>query len=283
MRFFGVLSLLAVLCINVAVASSMASLETLPAKRIVALSPHAVEMLFAIGAGNAIVATSDSSDFPKAAKAIPRVGGYYGIQIEKIIELNPDLIVTWKGGDNAAALDRLAALGFRLVNSDPKTLMGVADDLQRLGVLTGHEAQANTLAADYRQELRQIKQTNAAKKDIKVFYQLWSTPLMTVAKNSWIQQIIEVCHGKNVFFDAKNEYPQVSVESVLLNAPEVILQSQDEGNILGVDWSKWPEIPAVRQQHIYQLNADLLHRPSPRTLLGIKAVCSALDDARMSG
>ncbi|WP_299491296.1 cobalamin-binding protein [uncultured Shewanella sp.] len=281
MYFFGLLSMLAVLSINLAVASLITPLEKLPAKRIVALSPHAVEMLFAIGAGKLIVGTSDSSDYPEAAKAIPRVGGYYGFQIEKIIELNPDLIVTWQGESNQEGLARLRELGFHLVNSDPKTLLDVADDLERLGALTGHELQANKRAADYRQALSQIKQQNSAKKDIKVFYQLWSTPLMTVAKNSWIQQIITVCHGKNIFYDAKNEYPQVSEESVLLKAPEVILQSQDEGNVLGVDWSRWPEIPAVKHHHIYQLNADLLHRPSPRTLLGIKALCDTLDDARL--
>ncbi len=103
---------------------------------------------------------------------------------------------------------------------------------------------------------------------------------MTVAKNSWIQQIIDVCHGDNVYIDAASDYPQVSLESVLLKMPEVILQSQDEGNVLGVDWNKWQEIPAVKQQHIYQLNADLLHRAAPRALLGVNALCGALDKAR---
>ncbi|MCL1126885.1 cobalamin-binding protein [Shewanella surugensis] len=237
-------------------------------------------MLFAIGAGDTIIATSDSADFPEEAKVIPRVGGFYGIQIEKIIELNPDLIVTWKGGNNVETLDRLTSLGFTLVNSDPKTLADVARDLERLGQLTGHEAQANKLAKNYRQQLSLLRQENAAKADVKVFYQLWSTPLMTVAKNSWIQQIIDVCHGQNIFYAAENEYPQVSVESVLLKAPDVILQSQDEGNIIGIDWSPWHEIPAVINKHIYQLDADLLHRPSLRTLLGIKTLCDVLDDAR---
>ncbi|MGS0681219.1 cobalamin-binding protein [Shewanella sp. 125m-7] len=251
-----------------------------PAKRIVALSPHSVEMLYAIGAGDTIVATTDHADFPEAALQIPRIGGYYGVQIERLLELEPDLVVVWGSGNKAEDITRIKELGFRVFDSNPSTLEAVADELVSLGELTGHQAKAATVANDYRQQLTQLRSNNSAKPEVKVFYQLWSTPLMTVAKNSWIQQIIGVCHGDNVFVDAANDYPQVSLETVVLKQPEVILQSQDEGNIIGVDWSQWAEIPAVKNQHIYQLNADLLHRAAPRALLGVEALCNALDKAR---
>ncbi|MGR6501177.1 cobalamin-binding protein [Shewanella sp. Koi 1] len=251
-----------------------------PAKRIIALSPHAVEMLYAIGAGESIVAATDYADYPEAAKKIPSIGGYYGIQIERVLELNPDLIVVWDTGNKAEDINQLKSLGFKLYSSSPKMLEDVAKEIEELGALTGRTEQANQVAADYRTELLQLRSENAAKSEPKVFYQLWSTPLMTVAKNSWIQQIIGVCHGKNVFYDAASDYPQVSLENVLMTLPEVILQSEEEGNVKGVDWSKWTEIPAVKNQHIYQLNADLLHRATPRALLGVKAVCDALDKAR---
>ncbi|MCS6193543.1 cobalamin-binding protein [Shewanella baltica] len=251
-----------------------------PAKRIIALSPHAVEMLYAIGAGDAIVAATDYADYPEAAKKIPRIGGYYGIQMERVMELNPDLIVVWDTGNKAEDINQLRTLGFNLYGSDPKTLEGVAKELEELGKLTGHVEEASKAATAYRAELIRLRTDNASKSEPKVFYQLWSTPLMTVSKNSWIQQIISVCHGQNVFYDAASDYPQVSLENVLLTLPEVILQSQEEGNVKGVDWSQWPEIPAVKQQHIYQLNADLLHRATPRALLGVQALCDALDKAR---
>lgn len=251
-----------------------------PASRIIALSPHGVEMLYAIGAGDNIVATTDHADFPEVAKQIPRIGGYYGIQIERVIELNPDLIVVWGSGNKAEEIERLSQLGYPIYNSDPKSLTAVAEDLLALGQLTGHEAQAQEAASQYLQQLQQLRQQNQDKPQVKVFYQLWSTPLMTVAKGSWIEQIIEVCHGENVFADAASAYPQVSLEAVLLKMPQVILQSQDKGNVNGVDWSSWQEIPAVKQQHIYQLNADLLHRAAPRAILGIQALCQALDKAR---
>ncbi|MGS0693528.1 cobalamin-binding protein [Shewanella sp. 0m-4] len=251
-----------------------------PAKRIVALSPHSVEMLYAIGAGESIVATTEHADFPNAALQIPRIGGYYGIQIERLLELEPDLVVVWGSGNKAEDITRIKELGFQVFDSNPSTLEAVADELVSLGELTGHQAKAAKVAADYRQQLSLLRSENSAKSEVSVFYQLWSTPLMTVAKNSWIQQIISVCHGKNVFVDAANDYPQVSLETVVLKQPEVILQSQDEGNIIGVDWNAWAEIPAVKNKHIYQLNADLLHRAAPRALLGVEALCVALDNAR---
>ena len=251
-----------------------------PAKRIISLSPHGVEMLFAIGAGESIVATTDYADFPEAAKDIPSIGGYYGIQIERVIELNPDLIVVWQSGNKMEDIKQLRDLGFTLFNSDPKHLADIATDLELLGQLTGHSAKAKQVADDYRQQLADITLQNQTKPAVKVFYQLWSTPLMTVAKGSWIQNLIEVCHGDNVFFDAASEYPQISIENVLLTDAEVILQSQDEGNILGINWSDWPELPAVKNHHIYQFDADLLHRATPRAILGINAVCGALDKVR---
>ncbi|MEM5506925.1 cobalamin-binding protein [Shewanella frigidimarina] len=246
----------------------------------IALSPHGVEMLFAIGAGDSIVATTDYADFPAAAKNIPSIGGYYGIQIERVIELNPDLIVVWQSGNKIEDINQLRDLGFTIVNSDPKRLADVATDIELLGKLTGHSGKAKQVADDYRQQLADITLQNQTKPAVKVFYQLWSTPLMTVSKGSWIQNLIEVCHGENVFYNAASEYPQISIENVLLTGAEVILQSQDEGNILGINWSDWPELPAVKNQHIYQFDADLLHRATPRAIQGVNAVCGALDKVR---
>jgi vitamin B12 transport system substrate-binding protein len=255
-------------------------LSAAPASRIIALSPHAVEMLYAIGAGDRIVATTDHADFPAAAKVIPRIGGYYGIQIERVIELNPDLIVVWGSGNKREDIERLTQLGYPIFNSDPKTLEAIGDDLKALGERTGHSVQSLQVAQQYLAKLEDLRNSNRDKPAVKVFYQLWSTPLMTVAKGSWIEQLIEVCHGNNVYADAENEYPQVSLEAVLLKMPQVILQSQDEGNVKGIDWTAWQEIPAVKHGHIYQLDADLLHRATPRAILGVEALCNALDEAR---
>ncbi|QLE86721.1 cobalamin-binding protein [Shewanella sp. Scap07] len=268
------------LCCAALLISSGAVQASKPAEKIIALSPHAVEMLYAIGVGDKIIATTDHADYPADANNIPRIGGYHGIQIERVLELNPDLVVVWGSGNKAEEIARIKSLGFQVFDSDPKSLEAVADELLALGELTGAQTQAKAVADDYRQNLLSLRQDNASKPAVDVFYQLWSTPLMTVAKNSWIQQIIAVCNGSNVFVDSDSDYPQISIESVLLKQPQVILQSQDEGNILGVNWQQWQDIPAVKNGHIYQLNADILHRAAPRAIQGVEVLCEALDKAR---
>ena len=255
--------------------------QAFPAKRIIALSPHSVEMLYAIGAGDKIIATTEYADFPEAAKNIPRIGGYYGIQIEKVLSLNPDLIVVWSDGNKSEDIEHLKKLGFTLFDSNPKTLESVADNLEKLGKLTGHQKQAKVEAENYRRTLQNLKQQNQHKAKISVFYQLWSQPLMTVSGNSWIQKIITVCQGDNVFANASSDYPQLSLENVLVKNPQAILESKQNSVKNPIDWNQWPEITAVKYQHIYTLDADLMHRPSPRALLGIQRLCNALDKARL--
>ena len=194
--------------------NSAAAQASKPAEKIIALSPHAVEMLYAIGVGDKIVATTDHADYPAQANNIPRIGGYHGIQIERVLELNPDLVVVWGSGNKQEEIARIKSLGFKVFDSDPKTLAAVADELVALGELTGVTKQAQREADKYLQSLAQLRAQHADKQAVDVFYQLWSTPLMTVAKNSWIQQIIAVCNGNNVFVDSDSDYPQISIESV---------------------------------------------------------------------
>lgn len=250
------------------------------AKRIIALSPHSVEMLYKIGAGKNIIATTEYADYPESAKNILRIGGYYGIQMEKVIALKPDLIVVWSGGNKKEDIEKLTKLGFHLYDSNPKTLSEVATNIEQLGKLTGKQKQSILVANQYRSELNKLTTRYKNKKKIKVFYQLWQKPLMTVSNNSWIAQIIATCNGENIFSNASSDYPQVSIENVLIKNPQVILISKQNSSPSSNNWNKWPEIDAVKNHHIYSLNADLLHRPTTRSILGIKSLCNALDNAR---
>ena len=111
-----------------------------PAKtlRIVALAPHIVENLYAIGAGDNIVGTVDYADYPAAAKGITRIGGYYGISIEKLLVLKPDIVIAWKSGNQSDDLAQIERLGIKLYLTDPTTITGIADELLMLGKLTGN-------------------------------------------------------------------------------------------------------------------------------------------------
>lgn len=251
-------------------------------KRIIALSPHAVEMLYAIGAGDNIVATISHADYPQAAKKIEIIGDYRGITLEKLITLKPDLVVSWPSGNKINQVQQIEKLGYNVVVSDPKTLMDIASDIRNLGKLTGHSKQAEQVAKTFEAELESITKKYQHRTPVKTFYQLWSKPLMTISKGSWINQFITRCGGINVFGDADNPYPKISTENVLLTGAQVILipdDNQTRSHEL-FDWKHWQVLPAVKNKQIYYPNAKILHRPTPRVLAPMKQVCEFIDKAR---
>ncbi|GAA5216800.1 cobalamin-binding protein [Corallincola platygyrae] len=251
-------------------------------ERIVALSPHAVEMLFAIGAGDKIVATTEYADYPEQALSIPRIGGYHGIQLDRVLELEPDLIVVWKGGNQPGDIEQLKKLGFTIYHSEPESLEQIADEISELGDMLGHQEQAKEAATAFLERLAGLRNAYAQQPPIKVFYQLWSNPLMSISKESWIHQMIHSCGGVNVMADASTAYPQVSLEQVLLTDAEVIVRPEDHGTskATAMIWDKWQELPAVKNKQIYSIDGDLLHRFSPRALDGMHRMCEVLMTAR---
>ena len=253
-----------------------------PAKRIIALSPHSVELLFLLGAGERIIATTSFADYPEAAKSIPVIGGYNGIQIEKVLVLKPDLIIAWEGGNKADDIAQLERLGFPIYRSQTRNLAGIADELVRLGELLGLAQRAKQEADKFTSGLAELKANNARKEKLNFFYQLWNEPLRAMAAKSWINEMLEICGGQNIFDASIGDYPQVSIETVLERQPDVIIIPSHHGHGLGEGdfWQAWPEIPAVKNKHIYYVDGDILHRFSVRTLHGIKTVCAHFDQVR---
>lgn len=251
-------------------------------QRIVALAPHIVEMLFDIGAGNNIVGTVSYADYPAAALKIPRIGGYHGIQIEKILALKPDLVIVWPLGNKVSDIEQMKKMGLKIVYSQPNQIEDVANGLRELGKLTGHEVQAEFVASRYLQKLKKLRQQYAKIKPMKVFYQLWPEPMRTINKSTLINQLIEVCQGENVFADNPTAYPQIGIENVIVAQPEVIIlpeeKSKKEQPI--INWQKWPEIPAAKHNRFVHINADLTHRFSIRMLDGIEEMCEKIDAFR---
>jgi vitamin B12 transport system substrate-binding protein len=253
-----------------------------PKTRIVALAPHIVEMLFDIGAGDKIIGTVTYADYPKAALDIPRVGSYHGMQIEKILALNPDLVIVWKSGNSQSDIDKMKRLGLKVVMSNPENIADVATELRYYGELTGNQKQAETVALAYEKRLKKLRDANADNKPIPVFYQLWSEPMMTVNGTTWINQLIEVCQGVNVFADNATPYPKLSIENVIVAQPHLMIlpdENADKPQPI-IDWHKWPEIPAVKNNKFIHVDADLLHRFSTRMLSGIEDMCEKIDQHR---
>lgn len=250
--------------------------------RIVALSPHTVELLFAIGAGDRIVGTSEASDYPQQASAITRVGGHHGLQLETVVELDPDLVLAWQGGNRASDIKRLEDLGLRVYRGNTQALDDIAFEVRELGRLTGLNLRAEVVARNFERDLKQLRDTYQARRPVRFFYQLWAKPLRSIAPASWINDVMAGCGGINVVPEVPVLYPEVSMESVLIAAPEIIIQPSGSGvNIPSTEiWEKWPEIPAVTNQHIYSIEADLLHRFSLRILDGMQQVCNKIELVR---
>jgi len=250
--------------------------------RIVALAPHIVEMLFDIGAGGKIVGAVAYSDYPEAALDIPRVGSYHGMQIEKLLALNPDLVIVWKSGNSQSDIDKMNRLGLNVVYSNPVDIKDVATELRYFGQLTGHDKQAEEVALAYEKRLKRLRAENIDKQPIPVFYQLWSEPMMTINGTTWINQLIEVCQGVNVFESNPTPYPKISTENVIVAQPHLMIlpdENSDKPQPI-INWQKWPEIPAVKNNKFIHVDARLLHRFSTRMLSGIEDMCEKIDQHR---
>jgi len=249
---------------------------------IIALSPHIVEMLYDIGAGEQIIGTTAFADYPEQAKNIPIIGNYIRLQLEKVIALQPDFIIAWKNGNPSDDLARLKQLGFKIIYSQPSNFKDIAKEMREFGQLTGHKNQAEQKAQQLLSELELIKKQYQDKEPITVFYELWSRPLTTVAKGSWPQQFMNVCQASNPFEQVAIPYPQVNIEKVLQAPIQLIIQplSINQSDKVGFNWQDWSIIPAVKNKQIIQPDADAMHRMTMRSLKALKLLCTDIDKTR---
>lgn len=255
---------------------------TQDAERIISLTPHATELLFSVAADKQIVGVVEYSDFPEAAKAIPRIGNYAGLNIEAIVALQPDLIIYWPEGNPARDIQRLKQLKMPLFASDPNTFAEIADDIKRFGSLTFHEENSEEIADDFLSEVEKLRQKNQDKKKLRVFFQVWDKPLLSQNGDTFISQVISLCGGENIFADLPIKSPQISIEAVLAEDPDIILAGVEHGQRPDwLDhWQRFPFLTAVKNKQLKTVDADLIHRPTLRLLEGAKQVCRIFDDAR---
>lgn len=253
-----------------------------PARRIVSLAPNITEVLFAVGAGGRVVGTIGGSDYPPAARAIPRVGRYDALDLETIVAMRPDLVVAWGSGSPRGQVARLRAFGIPVYRSESHNLMGVASTMRRLARLAGAEAQARPAIDAYLRGYRRLAKEYSGRSPVRVFYQIWNRPLMTVAGRHLISHVIRLCGGRNVFADARGLTPQVGIEAVLARDPQVIVASGIGGRRPPWldDWKRWPALAAVRDGQLYFIPADLINQATPRILQGARRLCRQLQRAR---
>lgn len=252
-----------------------------PATRIITLAPHAAELVYAAGAGAHLVGVMKGSDYPPAAARLPIIGDVAALDLEKIVMLAPDLIVTWPW-TTPAQVAWLRARGVAVFEADAHAIDGIATDIERIGALSGTDAAARAAAMQFRTRVARLAHDGRDGVPIRVFYQLSGAPLFTLGGRHLVSQAIARCGGENVFAGLRIPAPQVSVEAVLAANPQVIIAGTDGARRPAwLDaWSRWPALDAVRHHALFVVDANLLHRPGPRFVDGIAQLCGTLADAR---
>jgi iron complex transport system substrate-binding protein len=249
----------------------------MPAERVVSLSPAATEILFAIGAGPKVVACTEFDTFPEQAKKLPRIGGFtpQSINIEAILAHKPDLVVAAPQKDVIAALEKF---GIPVVALDPKGVNDVWNNIELLGKLTGCEEKAKEVA-NHGRLIWHLQGMGGTRVNIpRVLFVLADEPLITSGNGTFIDEIISTAGGQNVFADVKESWPRVSDEEVLARGADVILCVEHTGGDGSVVPGRlkarpgWDKLKAVKEGKVYAVDADLITRPGPRLVDGLKAV-----------
>jgi iron complex transport system substrate-binding protein len=249
--------------------------------RVVTIAPHLTELVYAAGAGDRLVGTIDTSDYPEAARRIPRIGDVTRLDAERLLALRPDLVIAWSDGTPAEQLALLRRLGLRTLRMQQNALADVPDAIVELGRQFGTEAVANASAAQLRRELDGLRARYAGAPPLTVFYQVWDAPLYTLGGTQVVSEMLAVCGARNVFADQRHSAMPIDVEAVYARRPDVVVLAGSAAET--VAWrAKWAERPPLRAAFV-ALDPDLVNRMGPRIVAGTAKLCAELDTVRAAG
>jgi iron complex transport system substrate-binding protein len=252
---------------------------TRPAQRIVSLAPGATAMLFAAGAGERVVGTSEYSNEPEAAKRVERVGDAQSFDLERILALHPDVVVVWSGGTSPTQLARMEGVGLRIYRHRLARLDDIPASLVRFGVLAGTLPQAQAAAAEYTQRIAALRGRYRAAPPATVLIQVWDRPIYTVGRAEIMTDVIHACGYRSLYEDLADPGPAVTLESVLARDPQIILALPPDSNS-GRDWvAAWrayPSMRAVRSGSVLSWTDQRLSRLGPSIVDAAEDLCRAL-------
>ena len=254
--------------------------------RVISLAPSNTEMLFALGVGNRIVGVTEYCNYPPEANSINKVAGFNTVNLEKVVQVRPELVLAIRGND-MESLRSLRQLGIPVFSFDIQNLDQVSSALRRLGALLGVEKRANTIADSLESRVRLVRREI---KDVpdkpKVMWGYWGDPIYTAGAKTMIDDVIETAGGKNMGRLAKGAWPQISLETVVQWAPDVIITTHVPGGVGHLlneinrlrETDGWKLIPAVRSGRIHYVEADWLLRPGPRLVDALQSVAHLLHE-----
>ncbi|MGR2740856.1 cobalamin-binding protein [Billgrantia sp. Q4P2] len=253
-----------------------------PAARIAALSPGATELVYAAGAGEQVVAVVDYSDYPPEVESVPSVGSHTRVDMERLVALRPELVIGWVTGNPSEQLETIETLGVPVFYLEPRSFEGVASAIERLARLAGTGDEGRREAARFRNGMAELVERHAERTPVRVFYQVWDEPLMTINDKHLIGQVLTACGGVNVFGELSRLVPRIDDESVLAADPEAILAGGmgEENRDWLTHWEQYPNLTAVARDNLFFVPPSLIQRPTPRLLEGSRLFCEKLEDAR---
>jgi len=252
------------------------------AQRIVSLAPALTELLYAAGAGDNLVGVMAFSDYPEAARSLPIVGSHERLDMERILALSPDLILAWKSGNPRASLNKLRELGLPVFVAEPKQLEKIPGYITSLATLAGTDSVGRIAAEEFTRRLRRLSQAYSNKTPVRIFYQVWNAPMISVGGNELINDMITLCGGENIFADIALVAPKISVEAVLAANPDLIIGSGDDTERPHWldNWQSWSSLSAIQNNRVYSIPPFLVQRPTPRALDGAEMMCNYIDLVR---
>ncbi|MFO7304746.1 MAG: cobalamin-binding protein [Gammaproteobacteria bacterium] len=248
--------------------------------RIVSLAPHLTELAFAAGAGAYVVATVEHSDYPPAARRIPRIGDAFRVDLERVLAVRPHVVLAWESGTPMHLVEQLRGLGLNVETISTQSLAHVPRALRRLGELAGTRASAERAAAQFEHEIAQLRALYRERAPISVFLEVNAQPLYTVNGKHILSEVATLCGGKNVFAALPDLAPAIGVEAVIAANPQAIVSSDASMTDAAERWSRWRMLRAVQAGNVFSLSADELSRATPRLAQGARSMCRALDTAR---
>jgi iron complex transport system substrate-binding protein len=238
-----------------------------PPQRVISLIPSATETVIALGAGERLVARTDFDTDPVLSH-LPSVGEGLSPSLEQLTVLKPDLVVAWPDNASRSVIGRLETFGVRIYSPQVETLIDLRRATRELGDMLGLENAADSLIASIDDQLQAVRTAVAGRERRSVFYVVWYEPPTTTGSGTYIDELIEIAGGRNVFEDAPGLWPQVSMEEVVRRQPDIVLISQTEDSPIDVERLGravgWRELRAVKEGRVVHADADLYNRPGPR-------------------
>jgi len=282
-RNLHILWIVASLCLSCARYDSALPSESAGQQRIVSLAPNITEILFAVGAGGTLVGVTTYCDYPQEASRITKIGEFTNVNMEKIVALKPDLAIGTRDGNPPEVLQGLRKLGIRVETFQPATFEETCESIVEIGKLVGEESNARALRDRMTKNCEEVIANRPAKSPgILLLY--GSEPLVAAGKGSIGDELIRLAGGKNIMAESPGPYITTNLENIIARNPEVIIDlsmgtEKNSREAALKKWSRWQSITAVRNGQIYVLNPDLICRPGPRIVEGLKLIAQAVRKA----